>query len=364
MAGSGGVFEMTVVGQPLKVSHASGLHAVNRVLGEMHGEMLRLGGIEGGTVRLSVLNIVAACVDTNSADLASQAVGRLGARHPARAIIIVADPDGEAQIEADLSLQCSSVDSGQMCAEQVRLVVNGEAAYHLASVVTPLLVPDIPVYLWLIGAPPLEQAFGQDAVAVCERLIIDSGAYSDSAGTLRTLSGELGSIGDAIALSDIAWERIRLWRLLIAQCFDGEQVRGFIRGIIRVDVECSGDRVSAQAWLIAGWLASRLQWQDGSGPPQIVTTASESEDVADHGLIRVALHCRLDAHEALITVERRASALHTVIDVDGGVSAQGAVPLPDVDTVDLVDGLLESPGEDPVYRPALDSAAELATRAS
>jgi glucose-6-phosphate dehydrogenase assembly protein OpcA len=305
---------------------------------------------------------VAACVDVDSADLATQAVGRLGARHPTRAIVIVADPQAESQIEADVSLQCSVVDSGQVCAEQVRLVVGGEAAYHLASVVTPLLVPDIPVYLWLIGAPPLEQAFGQDAVAICERLIIDSGAYSDSAGTLRTLSGELGSVGDGISIADIAWERIRMWRKLIAQCFDGEAVRGFHGGITRLDVECSGEHVSAQAWLLAGWLSSRLHWQEGLPSPRILTTARDADGVADHDLARVALHCRLDSHEALVVVERRGSALITFIDVDGGVSAQGAVPLPDVDTVDLVGRLLEDTADDPVYRPALDCAADLATR--
>lgn len=353
---------MTGVGAPLQVSHASGLHAVNRVLAEMRHEMIRAGGMDGGTIHLSVLNIVAACVDVDGADLATQAVGRLGARHPARAIIIVADRDAQAQIEADVSLQCSAIDSGRVCAEQVRLTVGGEAAYHVASVVTPLLVPDIPVYLWLIGCPPLEQAFGQDAVAICERLIIDTGAYADSAATLRTLSDELSSVGDAISLSDVAWERIRLWRQLIAQCFDGEQVRGFLHGIKRVDVECTGGVVSAQAWLIAGWLASRLNWHDGLDAPTVVTTAREQDTVAEHDLIRVALHCRLGEHQALVIVERRGSALHSIIDVDGGLSAESAVPDPGVDTVDLVGRLLESSGEDPVYRAALDSAAELALR--
>ena len=354
---------MTTVGA-LQVSHASGLHSVNRVLAEMHREMLRTGGIEGGSVRLSVLNLVAATADVDSADLASQAVGRLGARHPARAIIIIADPEGREQIEADLSLQCSTIDAGQVCAEQVRLHVGGEAAYHLASVVTPLLVPDIPVYLWLIGSPPLRQAFGQDAVAICERVIIDTGEYDDNAGTLRMLSSELDAVGDAIALSDVAWERSRTWRVLIAQSFDGEEMRGFVHNIIRVDVECSGDSISAQTWLIAGWLASRLGWMSSGEGPRIVAAARQTEEIAEHDLVRVALHCRAAGHEALVTLERRGSALHIAIDVDGGISAERAVPVPDLDTVDLVGSLLESTGEDVLYRAALRSAAALSLGSS
>ncbi len=349
------------VGTLLQISHASGLHAVNRVLADMHREMLRSSGIEGGTARLSVLNLVAACVDDDSADVASEAVGRLGAKkHPSRAIIIVADADGPGQIEADIALQCSRMDEGQVCAEQVRLHVGGEAAYHMASVVTPLLVPDIPVYLWLVGSPPLHQAFGQDAVAICERLIIDSGEYEDDAGTLRLLSHELDHAGDAISLCDVAWERIRMWRQLIAQSFDGGEMRSFVHGITRVDVECSGDRVSAQTWLIAGWLARRLDWPDTGDQPRVEVTAREDDGVTEHDLVRVALHCRAGGRQALVTLERRGSAIHSLIDVDGGLTVEGAVPVPEADRIDLIGRLLEGDGEDPVYRSSLRSAASLA----
>jgi glucose-6-phosphate dehydrogenase assembly protein OpcA len=347
--------------ETLQVAHASGLHAVNRALNDMHHQMLRVGGgVDGGAVRLSVLNLVAACVDAGSADLAAQAVARLGAKHPTRAIIILAEPEGSPQMEADLSLQCSDLDEAQVCAEVIRLAVRGEAAYHLASVVTPLLVPDIPTYLWLVGSPPLRQAFGSDALAICERLIFDSGAYHDAVATVRLLADELEVVGDAVSLADIAWERTRTWRQLIAHSFDGEAVRGFLRGITRVDVDCSGDSVSAQAWLLAGWLASRLGWKGAADQPQVVTAARRVDDVPDHDLLRVALHCEAGGHKALVTVERRGAALCGFIDVDGGMHAERAVPVTERDSVDLVGSLLESSAEDPVYRAALRSAAELA----
>lgn len=340
---------------PLRVTHASGLRAADRKLSELHHDILRSsGGADGAAVRLPVINIVAACADVDAADLASQAVGRIGARHPARAIIVVADPDADAAIEADISLQSSSTARAPVYAEQVRLQVGGEAAYHLASVVTPLLIPDIPVHLWLIGTPPLRQAFGQDAVAICEMLIIDSDAYPDATATLGLLSAELASAGDAIALCDLAWERIRSWRRLLAQSFDGERMRGFQRGIRRVDIECLGDDVSAQAWLLAGWLAARLRWRGDDAPDLRVTSTPGDADARD--LIRCALRCSADGHEALVAVERRGDVLYTTIDVDGGLSTESAVPVEDVDTVVLVGQLLENGGEDPVYRSSLAAA--------
>jgi glucose-6-phosphate dehydrogenase assembly protein OpcA len=354
---------MSTVGG-LEVAHASGLHAVNRALKDMHHEMLKVGGrSEGAAMRLAVLNLVAACVDPESADTAAQAVGRLGAKHPVRAIIVLADPQRKSQMEADLSLQCSALDATQMCAEQVRMFVGGEAAYHLASVVTPLLVPDIPTYLWLVGSPPLQQAFGQDAVAICERLILDSGAYDDDAGALRLLADELEAVGDALAVSDIAWERTRTWRQLIAQSFDGQAMRRFLHGITRVEVESSGDRVTAQAWLLAGWMASRLGWKAASDQPRVVTMSHPVEDVPAPNLARVTLQCSAGDQTALVTVERRGAALCGDIAVEGGIHAERAVPVSDVDSVDMVGSLLESSAEDSVYRAALRNAADLATAA-
>ena len=323
----------------------------------MHRDMLRGAGADGGVVRLSVLNLVCACVDIDRAELASRAVGRVGESHPLRAIIVLAEPDNPTGIEADLSLQCSIAGGGQVCAEQVRLNVGGEPTFHLASLVTPLLVPDTPVYLWLVDAPPIRQAFGSDAIAICERIIIDSGAYDDAADTLRMLADELRSSGDAVAMSDMAWERTVMWRVLLAQSFDGEGMRPYLRTIDSVDVECSGDHVSAQGWLLAGWMASRLQWQQA---PHIVARGRPTTDVDDHDLLRVVLRCRHDSTVATVTLERRDSALHVAIDIDGGMRAQQTVPYERPETVDMVSGMLESTDDDVVYRQSLTAAATLA----
>src|SRR5438552_10633873 len=247
-------------------AHASGLHAVESALADLHLDVLRASNAESTQVRLSVVNIVAACNDTTLAARAAEAVVTIAARHPARAIVVVADPEAPSHLESDISLHDTGVGGQYM--ELVRLDVGGKAAYHLSSIVIPLLIPDIPTHLWLVGAPPLTQAFRADAVSLCDSVILDTGAYPDPLETLQLVAHELETYDGTLALSDITWERIRIWRETVAVAFDGPEVRPWLRRVVGVDVVSLGSISSADAWLFAGWMASRLGWP-GSGGPEI-----------------------------------------------------------------------------------------------
>ena len=212
---------MTATASVVRTAHASGLHGLERSLDALHTEMLRSAADDAGRVRLSVLNLVAACVDDADAELATRVLTAIGASHPARAIVIHAHPDADqVSIEADVSLQRTSVGDHEVYTELMQLVVNGEPAFHLASIVTPLLIPDIPTDLWVVGAPRLAQAFSDDAIALTHRTIVDSGAYADPAVPLRQIADELARRGGRLVIGDIAWERTRVWRQLIGQAFD------------------------------------------------------------------------------------------------------------------------------------------------
>ena len=339
-----------------RFTHASGLRAVERELATMHRELLRASGAEPGALRLPLLTLVAACIDDADVAVATGTIEAIAEHHTLRAIILVAHPDDDVSIEADVALHCSIAGAGQVCAEQVHLVVNGEPAFHLASVVTPLLVPDKPVFLWLIGAPPVRQALSSDAIAICERLILDSGAYPDAISTITQLAGELGGKEDLVDVADLAWERLHDWRGLVASCFEGEELSGFQRGIRAVEVESCGAAPSTQAWLLAGWLGSRLSWPE---PPALDVTVREVEDVELHDLTRVVLRCTRGDTDATITCARRADTLTADIDVHDGPHVQRAVPFSPGDTVRMVTRLLEgSPGTRQWHR-ALVAAATL-----
>ncbi|HET9051293.1 MAG TPA: glucose-6-phosphate dehydrogenase assembly protein OpcA, partial [Candidatus Dormibacteraeota bacterium] len=206
----------------LRTADASGLGAVERELAGLHRAMLRAGGDESRAVRLSVLTLVIACNDDAAAERACEVVAAIAAEHPARALLVTARRDQPDGIEAQLRLECSirGGPESHVCAEIVQLRVGGAPALHLASVVQPLLLADVPVQLWLAGGPPLEQALAPDSLAIVERVILDSEEYADAAGTLRMCAIAAAGRGARVPLVDLAWLRLVAWREAVARAFD------------------------------------------------------------------------------------------------------------------------------------------------
>jgi glucose-6-phosphate dehydrogenase assembly protein OpcA len=326
--------------------------------------MLRTGHDDVRPVRTAVLTLVAVCNDGSSADHVAAVVRRLATNHPSRVISIIADrdatPDG---VDADVALECSAVGGAeQICAETVRLVVRGKPALHLVSVVMPLLLPDVPVVLWLAGAPPLEQALHGAVVAICERIVLDSDAYDDPLGTLRALQAAQRRHGH-LPIGDLAWSRLVVWRELLAQSFDGHDMQPFLGGVRRVEVESCGTRPSSEAWLLAGWLASRLGWRDRATPHIEVTTRSDTH-VESGGLLTVRLHCAVGGHTAEVSIERSGDTTTTSISTDGGLRARGTMRTPEPDLYALMGRELQEFGEDLIYAETLRQSVRIAGAAA
>ena len=347
----------------IRGSHVSSLHGLAAELNELHREMLRTGRDEVRPVRLSVLTLVVACNDEQSADEASDVIRHLASDHPARAILVVADRNASPPgVDADLALECSAIGGAdQICAETVRLAVRGEPALHLVSVVTPLLLPDVPVHLWLCGAPPLEQALHGEVLAVCERVLLDSDAYPDPLDTLRALD-RAGQEHGHLPIGDLAWARLLHWRELLAQGFDGAEMRPFLHGVEHVEIVSCGERPSGGAWLLAGWLSARLRWQtEAHGTaPRIELPARSDTGTEAGGLLGVHLHCSNDGRSADVSIDCNSGMTVTRIRTDTGLDATRTTSTPPPQVRDLVGRELQDTGEDRAYVDALHHAAALA----
>lgn len=218
---------------------------------EIERELTRLRAAsseEGAPPRLrtSVMTHVA-WVPERWSEAARGTLAGLAERHPSRTILLFPEPDAEVDaLEGEVDLRCF-VQGGrreQVCTEVISLRLRGRRVEAPASVVTPLLVADLPVFLrWrgplAFGSSQLEQLTG-----VADRLVVDSREWPEA----RAGLARLPELFDRVVVSDIAWARTLPWRAAVA-------------GLWPDVAEAERLRVAgpeAEAVLLCAWLGARL----------------------------------------------------------------------------------------------------------
>jgi len=128
--------------------------------------------------RASVLNLIVYADREEHARRAARSISDLALRHPSRAIVVLADRGRQReQSERRIEMHCQlPVPDGarQVSYEQILVRATGDVDDRLASAVIPLLVPDLPVFLWWTGTPPLGGRSFADLLRLTDRLIVDS----------------------------------------------------------------------------------------------------------------------------------------------------------------------------------------------
>ncbi len=179
-------------------------------------------------------------------EAAEDVLAGLAERHPSRTIVLVPEPDADDGLEARVEVDCYPVgEDRKVSMETIRLKLCGNRVQAPASVVEPLLLPDLPVFLRWRGQPPFGDRCFDQLVDTVDRLIVDSTEWAG----LPEAYARLAEIFDRVAVSDIAWARTSRWRPHLATLWPG------IADVSRIKVKGT----EAQAHLLAGWLRSRLK---------------------------------------------------------------------------------------------------------
>jgi glucose-6-phosphate dehydrogenase assembly protein OpcA len=341
-------------------------------VGQIERELGKLRTNDDGSLALrsSVLNLIVV-TDEDSAEEITTSVSKLAGRYPARAVVFVADPEDEPNVDVGLSAFCHSRGGGgaQVCAEQITIHAEGPPAEHLESLAGPLLVPDLPVFLWYPGAfSPRSPGFFAMA-QLADRVILDSaeGPPEDHEACLRQISTLLEDPATP-AIGDLQWVGLSPWRSLLADTFGAPERAGELEKIERVEVLYApggGNR----ALLLVGWLASTLGWtpesttrNDGgqtvefSGPSGGITVEL-SPDSPDARLRRVRLYS--EEYSFQVSRHRAVSDVRTTVMRGEDLLAERTVHIGSFDLGVLVGEEMGYRGHDEAYGAALRAAVEV-----
>jgi hypothetical protein len=267
---------------------------------------LRLGGAgEAPRQRTSVMTHLA-WVPGEWVEAAEDVLSGLAERHPSRTVVLIPEPDADEDgMAASVQVECYPVGGGrEICTETIRIQLNGKPASVPESIVQPLFLPDLPVFLRWRGMPPFGARHFRGLIGVVDRLVVDSTEWPE----LPAGYAELVDVFDQVVVSDIAWARTSRWRTQLASLWPG------IADVSRVRVVGT----AAQANLLAGWLRSR---------------------------VKRSVELEHEAADKLVAVE-----------VDGTPAPfpPGEAP----DPADLLSDELDRFSRDPVYEDAVRAAAE------
>lgn len=204
--------------------------------------------------------------------------------HPALAIVVRDQPHMRPG-RIDAAIATDSIRPESACAMQCELVtlhVRGAAGEHLAALVDPLLSSGVPTYLWWLGTPPFGKHELNDALKICDALVVDSSRFDAPYRSFLELTHLASSSHQNLGVGDLQWWRLESWRETIAQFFSPLDRRPFLNGIAEIGVDYAGEgrgnRVAAA--LLIGWMASALKWKlqraaSGAGGTVVVHFAAE-----------------------------------------------------------------------------------------
>jgi glucose-6-phosphate dehydrogenase assembly protein OpcA len=257
------------------------------------------GADEAGIVRACALNLVVYTTAGEDRAQLDEMLATVNEQHPGRALVLLADyASSAARLEAYVSSRCRMLGAHkrQVCGEQVTIEAVGSSIETAASAIAPLLVPDVPVFLWWKDIPHYEDKLFNRMARMADRVVIDSAAFDHPREDLLRLAAVVRELGRETRISDLNWGRLTSWRMLLASFWDVAEYRAHLERINHVTIEYDAPdaapaEIAPKALLAAGWLASRLNWK------VMADTASRENETS---------RFTLAAPEGPVTIELRA----------------------------------------------------------
>ncbi|MBW4521687.1 MAG: glucose-6-phosphate dehydrogenase assembly protein OpcA [Scytolyngbya sp. HA4215-MV1] len=185
----------------------------------------------------------------------------IAVQNPCRIITLCPTLGKDEGVTAQVSAYCpvqKSGDSGNLiCCEYITLRGTKAALNRVGELVTSLMIPDLPRFVWWKATPNPEQELFKTLAEFCHCLILDSCYFSDPESEFIKIHS---LIDDESYIADLNWHRLSPWQELMAAAFDPPERRAALCEVDRIAIDYEKGN-AAQALMYLGWIASRLNWQ-------------------------------------------------------------------------------------------------------
>jgi glucose-6-phosphate dehydrogenase assembly protein OpcA len=234
-----------------------------------------------------------------SAPIDDVPVDEVSRLHPSRVILLYharGAPDASGPFAAAIGALTFGPPRARYGIEQIA-VRSTCAEASLPSIVRRLTLGDLPTSLWWTedfseGAPLAA------LVAMARQLVYDSRRWHDVREGVLALAPLLAG-GHEPGLADLNWRRLTPMRQAILHAA-GSARSG-------TDTRLAGGRIrhrpgdNALAWLLAGWLSSRLESTSGSRAPVLVDEAPGGDEILTVSFAEASITASMNEHRVIVS---------------------------------------------------------------
>jgi len=331
--------------------------ALRELLVEVHGE-------NDNFVPARVLNMIAFVDRQWSGEIANRLRG-VGRYHASRTVVLAYERK-RTRLDARVMIATDGAPGpGELALlhETVVVELGGRHLDDLLTIADPLVVTDLPTLLW---SPHGHHEIVAELMPLAQAVLLDSVDEPFARDALER-AWELTSQAYVV---DLAWLRSTPWRERVAALFDPAWLRRELRTIESLTVRHHPTSTVA-AMLLAGWLASRLEWRASPLLPSGDALVGDAHASRQHVSLRLEAAPELQvpglesvtlqtASGMSLRLGRGAGGLRALRRDEQGVEREWTIPGASRGEQGVLgEGIRQALLRDPTYVPALKAAREM-----
>lgn len=220
-------------------------------------------------MRASTVNVIVAVDTEDDARWAEESLTHLSDYSPSRLLILVrngrpADATTySVRVKVEERVHTRGVAPVRL--ESITIIAPPGNDQSLASLSSPLLIPDLPDVLYVPYGPIADNLLVSSLFELVDILVVDT-VWTKNAGASFAVLADNSTRQNVRDINDIAWSRLLVWRQLVAQFFDQPAALESLEAVEEVEITFAptsedGRCGRSAALLTAGWLATRLGWR-------------------------------------------------------------------------------------------------------
>lgn len=241
---------------------------IERDIKALWGKASQSTAIDGAVSRACLSNLLIYTDELKEEEKLTGTILEFMGKHPCRAILIVAQPKvSESRLEATVSTHTPNIMGRKtISCEQITLRASGASVKELASAVQPMLVPDLPIYLWWRGVFLAQRLLVEKMLGFADRFIYDGVGWTDLHYTVPQVASYIDKYKDTVGFTNFNWSRLRPWRENAADFFDSRMYEKEVWDVNRLRVEYMAmpgreEGFQFRSLLFVSWLAVQLEWE-------------------------------------------------------------------------------------------------------